>query len=530
MKKFINKVQEKVEASSSSSSSASSGPRNPLSPNSPSTSEPSRRQLFRYRTQSGVNLGSFFSLETWLTPSLFQGVDGAKSEHDLLQKLPAEEAKQRLERHWKTFVDNGDWNWMKGQGINTVRLPISYFHYLAGHPDEGVRALMKGTEYEAYAPIYASAYAAIQDTIQAADRFDIGILIDLHAAPGGQNADGHSGLTQSGPQFWQGGRSSWNQRRTKEILVAMARDYGRYDNVVGLELLNEPQNSGKLQGWYEETMDAIRKYADASLPIYLGDGWDTNHYSNLVKRHNDTKGEGDSFTVLDHHLYRCFTKEQHALKASEHAQKLEPGNATASWLDNMARQSGVSIIIGEWSAALHYTSFQGESNRDEAQRRWATTQLRAYQRQCSGQFFWTLKKEGNTDRGWCLYSALEGSTLPGGSLQLSKQERANGDCSEAALAERGASQCKEVYQGHCNYWQSHGGKAEEHWRFEKGFQQGWADTTFFFRRAGAPIGFRGPWASMRTAAHASESGDSHSWEYQHGLLAALERFQSHVLP
>ncbi|PWN89405.1 glycoside hydrolase [Acaromyces ingoldii] len=518
MKKFIDKVQVKLDGSGGGTS-ASSAARNPITPRPPSTSEPSRRQLFLYRAQSGVNLGSLFSLEVWLTPSLFEGVKDAKSEHDLVRSLPADQAKQRLERHWKTFVDEGDWNWMKGQGINTVRLPISYFHYLAGHPDEAVRGLLKGTEYEAYAPIYAAAYGAIQDIVKTANRFDMGVLIDLHAAPGAQNADGHSGLSQGGPQFWTGSKAKWNQQRTVEILVAMARDFGRSENVVGLELLNEPQNSNRLQGWYDEALGAIRKESDASLPIYVGDGWDTNHYTGFTKRHNDSSSEGDGFVVVDHHLYRCFTKEHHDLTASQHAESLEGTNPTSTWLQRMSAQSNISIIIGEWSAALHHTSFKGQ-NKEEGQSRFATAQLRAFQRKCSGHFFWTLKKEGGPDRGWSLYSAVEATVLPKGGLQLSRPGGA-----DASLAEKGTQLCKEKYQSHRTYWDSHGGKADEHWRYEKGFQQGWSDATFFYSRAGAPIGFRGPWAAMRTAAHASEKGGSHAWEYQHGMQQALEFFQ-----
>ena len=61
-----------------------------------------------YRRQRGVNLGSFFTLEKWLTPSLFDGVSG-HSEHDLCRTLDAHQAKERLEKHWNSFVDQGDW-------------------------------------------------------------------------------------------------------------------------------------------------------------------------------------------------------------------------------------------------------------------------------------------------------------------------------------------------------------------------------------------------------------------------------------
>jgi hypothetical protein len=63
----------------------------------------------RYRKQRGVNLGSFFTLEAWLTPSIFNGIKDAKSEHDLCKQLGEQEVRERLERHWNSFIDEGDW-------------------------------------------------------------------------------------------------------------------------------------------------------------------------------------------------------------------------------------------------------------------------------------------------------------------------------------------------------------------------------------------------------------------------------------
>lgn len=62
-----------------------------------------------HRRQRGVNLGSMFTLETWLTPSLFKGIKGAKSEQDLCRSLDKKEVKARLEGHWNNFIDDGDW-------------------------------------------------------------------------------------------------------------------------------------------------------------------------------------------------------------------------------------------------------------------------------------------------------------------------------------------------------------------------------------------------------------------------------------
>lgn len=75
--------------------------------------------MYYHRKQYGVNLGSWFTLESWLTGSLFQGAKDPKgSEMDLLHGLGPEKAKQVLESHWDNFVNDGDWK-VSARAIHT---------------------------------------------------------------------------------------------------------------------------------------------------------------------------------------------------------------------------------------------------------------------------------------------------------------------------------------------------------------------------------------------------------------------------
>lgn len=107
MKKFMNKVQSKFDQLDLDKGNAPAAGLPAPAP-LPGSTELSAEQLFRYRKQRGVNLGSWFTLESWLTPSLFQKAKDPKgSELDVL--LGDKEAKERLERHWDGFIDVGDW-------------------------------------------------------------------------------------------------------------------------------------------------------------------------------------------------------------------------------------------------------------------------------------------------------------------------------------------------------------------------------------------------------------------------------------
>ncbi len=143
------------------------------------------------------------SLEAWLTPSLFQKArDPKASELDVVAGMDPNEARAMLENHWDNFINDGDLQWMVDHGINTVRIPVGYFHFLAGHPNESVRALIKDTDYERYAPIYAGAFSRIQRAIEFTASRNVGVLVDLHGAPGGQNADAHCGVSDGKAALW----------------------------------------------------------------------------------------------------------------------------------------------------------------------------------------------------------------------------------------------------------------------------------------------------------------------------------------
>lgn len=474
---------------------------------------PNKHQIYTYRKQRGVNLGSLFTLETWLTPSLFEGVQGANSEFDLCNALDENTVRQRLERHWNSFVNQGDWQWMKGNGINTVRLPISYYHFLPGHPDSSVKGLMADTEYERFSPIYQNAHQCILNIIQAAGQHGIGVLIDLHGAPGGQNGEGHCGLSTGKATFFE---KSKHRKNTIAILLAIAATITQYDNVIGLELINEPQNHQKLPGWYAEAVHEICEKYGTRLPLYLGDCWSVEQYAQLLAQNRHV-----GFLVMDHHLYRCFTPQDHSKSAKQHAEEIHPSNGGPSLglLSNASEKLEGDFVIGEWSAALHHTSLQGLPSHQDGQREWAYAQLEAYHQKCGGFYFWTLKKEGPPDAGWCLYSAVEQGVLPSGLGAPHASKPFD------QLTSLGESESSKAHEGHVNYWNSHAdGKPMNHDKFKIGFQQIWADCLAFYQSDASQIGFSGRWIEQRAKAYSKQFGSEGEWEYVHGAKQACQAF------
>jgi glucan 1,3-beta-glucosidase len=90
----------------------------------------SRTLTFDYDSETvrGVNLGGWFVLEPWITPSLFEkGGDGAVDEWTLSQALGSDAAQSLLSQHWNSFITADDFHQMAAAGLNHVRIPVGYW-------------------------------------------------------------------------------------------------------------------------------------------------------------------------------------------------------------------------------------------------------------------------------------------------------------------------------------------------------------------------------------------------------------------
>ncbi|KAI5301601.1 hypothetical protein KEM55_001623, partial [Ascosphaera atra] len=75
----------------------------------------------------GVGLGGWLSIEPFITPSLFEKYHNqTKDEWSLMEKLGSK-AKDTLEKHYATFVQEDTFKEIKDAGIDHVRIPFSYW-------------------------------------------------------------------------------------------------------------------------------------------------------------------------------------------------------------------------------------------------------------------------------------------------------------------------------------------------------------------------------------------------------------------
>ena len=78
----------------------------------------------------GVNLGGWFVLEPWITPSIFSewaDSHAVVDEYTYTQTLGKDEASSRLTNHWQAWITQDDFNQIAAAGLNHVRIPIGYW-------------------------------------------------------------------------------------------------------------------------------------------------------------------------------------------------------------------------------------------------------------------------------------------------------------------------------------------------------------------------------------------------------------------
>lgn len=310
----------------------------------------------------GVNLGGWLVLERWMTPSLFAGT-GAINEYELSQ-IP--EKVHAIKHHHETFITEADIAWLQKAGIEAIRVPVGFWVLQGYHP-------------------YQSARGRLDWLFRMAAKYQLKVLLCLHAAPGAQNNNDHSGSgTAKGFPGWY---SATNRRMTQTVLEEFAQRYG--DAVWGIELLNEPHVPTPyhyllLRCWTSRAIKILRRVLPPSVKIVASDAYLPFLWSGRVK------GE-----LLDIHHYQCFSKKsQRAQTIEKHKELL---HAATRRYQTYARHQ--PIVIGEWSATLpvHITT-------PEAERVFCHTQLQAWQ-QFDAWFFWSYKTENNDS--WNFYHLYE---------------------------------------------------------------------------------------------------------------------------
>lgn len=318
----------------------------------------------------GVNLGGWLIVEKWLTPSIFAGTE-AEDEWSLAQ---TSEGRKRIRNHRSSFITEADFAWLRQHQVELLRLPVPYW------------AVIDAVDYE-------SAQAELAWAMSMAEKYEMKVLLDLHAAPGGQNVGDHSG--RKGEMNWFD--DSRYQTQTLDILKKLAHTYRDSPALWGIELLNEPEARGhwwQLVQFYRRAYRELRGivrpgtyvvFHDGFQPLlFTGSLWARKHYPVAMDVH------WYGFPLKRTRQFKTYLKYSGRLRKTM----------------RMILQWWQPIIIGEWSSVLPQRFFDARPQHEHMQLLAANIDMQQHAYQPTlGTMYWNYKAEG--EGMWNFRSLIE---------------------------------------------------------------------------------------------------------------------------
>lgn len=212
----------------------------------------------------GINLGN------WLVPEGYMWLLGDEHSprqiNDLICQLVGETDASRF---WSTYRDqyiqHDDIRLIRKSGFNSIRIPFDYRLFV----QEGATVRYEGP-----------GYALLDRLISWCREEQVYVILDMHAAPGGQtgyNIDNSWGY----PFLFEDPTS---QEIIVELWKRLAQRYKNETIVIGYDLLNEPiadfyksaSLNSKLEPLYKKITKAIRSVNTNHVIFYGGAQWNTN--------------------------------------------------------------------------------------------------------------------------------------------------------------------------------------------------------------------------------------------------------------
>ncbi|KAG2180224.1 hypothetical protein INT43_004013 [Umbelopsis isabellina] len=309
----------------------------------------------------GANLGNWLILERWLDPGFFgKFAPNAQDEWTFCQQ--AANATELLQQHWQDWITEDDFRMLASVNANHVRIPVGYWAFIP---------VIDGEPY-----IGTGQKAQIERILGYCAQYNINAIIDLHALPGSQNGQDHSG--RIGPTDFFQRRNVIRSLQTVEAVVAWMNGLPPRlkSTISAIEVINEPHTRNVavfniLKDYYQQAYKII----DASaykVPMIFSDSF------RWLSDFQDLFPYNANALIDTHYYWMEESKRDVSIILKEVCDKKQ---VVASFY--------LPVLVGEWSIAT-------QINMDEhTTRQFLDTQLSVW-KQSSGGLMWSLKNAINS--------------------------------------------------------------------------------------------------------------------------------------
>ncbi|KAL6864832.1 hypothetical protein ACP4OV_015983 [Aristida adscensionis] len=293
--------------------------------------------------------------------------EAMQGEYQICNGYGTEKATQVLRNHWSTYIVEDDFKFIASNGLTAVRIPIGW--WIASDPDPP-------------APYVGGSLHALDNAFTWAEKYKLGIIIDLHAAPGAQNSWDPSS-SRDGTQEW--GTTDENIAQTVQVIDFLASRYAKSPSLFAVELLNEPMAPGvtleRLMKYYRDGYNTIRKYSSTAYVIMsnrlYGDPTELLQFASMFPG-----------AVLDVHYYTMFDDLCSNFTVQQTIEFIKSNFSNE--LTSITTQNGPLTFVGEWVAEWMVAN----ATKEEYQA-YAKAQMDVYREATFGWSYWTVKNVKN---------------------------------------------------------------------------------------------------------------------------------------
>lgn len=203
----------------------------------------------------GVNLGGWLMPEGYILQAPNRGV--RFFEKAFAGAYGQKELDRFYQRFRDTFIQRADIRRIADMGLNCLRVP---FHYKLLEKRAGV--------------MDPRGFVYLDRVVEWADENGMGVILDLHGAPGAQSTDWHADSDGRALFFTD---DAYPERACR-IWSAVAERYAENTAVIGYDLLNEAvtDNVAGLNRYYHAAIKAIRRYDSNHVIFCEGNRWATD--------------------------------------------------------------------------------------------------------------------------------------------------------------------------------------------------------------------------------------------------------------
>ena len=262
----------------------------------------------------GVGLGGWMLQEGYMMNSS----GGADTQHEFIEKLTtligAEKTEEFYSNWRQNFVTKQDVDSIAKWGFNSIRLPMHYNLFTLPIEDEPVAR--ENTWLDA-------GFEMVDELLSWCESNQIYLILDLHAAPGGQGKDAAiSDYDDTKPSLWE---SEFNKSKTVALWGKLAARYKDKQWIGGYDLLNEvnwPLGSNVLRELYVRITNEIRAVDSNHILFIEGNGF-ANDFSGLTP-------PWDANMVYSPHKYWTYND-----------------TASIQWVLDIRAQHNVPLWLGE---------------------------------------------------------------------------------------------------------------------------------------------------------------------------------------